>query len=90
MRGRPIGDGDDCPVVPSHRAMFVIPGTRKQYCPDQSHDGVWSKEGKRQPTRSFWPTGYKSFEAEASAYNAATEGEAANALPDIDLEAFLA
>lgn len=87
MKHRYIGDGDDCPVVPSHRAMLVIPGTQKQYCPDQSHDGVWTPDGKRPATRSFWPTGYRSFAAEVKAYNEGTAGEAA-ALPDIDMEAF--
>jgi len=68
--------------------MNVIRGTQKQYCPDQSHDGVWSPEQgiKGPPSRAFWPTGWKSFAAEVAAYNAPKTNPAD--LPDINLGGF--
>ncbi len=79
------GDGDQCPVVAGHGAMFVIqsrPPT--QYCPYQSHDGVWVGP-KSPPTRSHWP--YHGFEAAAAAHKAAAGPPQ---LPDLDLGGFRA
>lgn len=63
--------------------MYFIRGGTKQWCPDQSHDGVWT-EGVRDPaTRSFWPQGHVSF-AKATATIHSPQGEAA--LPDLDID----
>ncbi len=86
-RRRPgLGDGDDCPVVPSHGAMHVTPGTKRQYCPDQSHDGPRLPH-KRPATRAFWPFGWRSFEAAAAEYNGSTTKAAAepSALPELNI-----
>jgi hypothetical protein len=60
-----IGDGDPCPV--HARKMLVIRGTNRQHCPDQSHDGVWSKDGHEPQSRAFWPL--NGFEAAVRQYN---------------------
>jgi hypothetical protein len=73
-----IGDGDPCPT--HGRKMTVLKG-RRQYCSDQSHDGVWTPEGKSPPTRALWP--YHGFEAAVVAHNAAQSTPAE--LPDLDL-----
>jgi hypothetical protein len=78
-----IGDGDPCPM--HGRKMLVIRGTNRQHCPDQSHDGVWNKDGHGPRTRAFWPL--NGFAAAVKAYNELNSGEAAKALPDIDMEA---
>lgn len=82
-----LGDGDTCPVEPSHGAMVLIRGTDRQYCPDQSHDGMWTDGGKRPATRAFWPSGWKSFEAASASYNAGTTKAAGepSALPELDI-----
>lgn len=54
-----VGDGDPCPGDPArieagetpHGRMVTIPGTKKQYCPHQSHDG----KGGEGHTRAIWP-----------------------------------
>ena len=48
--------------------MLVIANSNPltQYCPQQDHDGVWSKGIKHLPTRAFWP--YHHFEAAAEEY----------------------
>lgn len=63
-RGRDeVGDGDVCPLVPSHGRMLFVNGSTNQYCPHQSHDGVWGEAGtvKTEPSRAFWPKGHDSF-----------------------------
>ena len=37
-----IGDGDSCPLFPTHGRMFVIRDSEppKQYCSHVAHDGV--------------------------------------------------
>lgn len=77
-----LGDGDDCPVVADHGAMFALRGTQVQWCPDQFHDGTPGKDG-RPASRAKWPLGHISFAAEVAAYNATTAGEAAKRLPDL-------
>lgn len=86
-RRRITGDGDDCPVVPAHGAMVVIPGADRQFCPDQSHDGLWADGVKGERTRAFWPTGWKSFEDAVTRYNQGTTKAAGepSALPELDI-----
>jgi len=55
-----IGDGDRCPLVPSHGNMLVLngKGPPKQYCPHVMHDGGGkpSEDGSRWPrSRALWP-----------------------------------
>lgn len=66
--GDDIGDGDRCPVEPEHGKMLTIRGTDRQYCPHQTHDGIWDKEGHRDPTRSGWPIQHISFAAAVTAW----------------------
>jgi hypothetical protein len=51
------GDGDLCPLVDGHGYMQIIPGTNppQQWCPHQTHDGVWDGNGKQPKSRSTWP-----------------------------------
>lgn len=82
------GDGDTCPLDPEHGRMFVLKtGVVCQYCPNQSHDGVWTPEGKSPKTRKVWPYHHLA-EAVADHLRGTMEptaGEAA--LPDLsDLE----
>jgi|GEM_PF-3075918 len=57
-----------------------------QYCPHQSHDGIWTKEGKRPATRSLWPGDWRSFAEAAAAYNGVTQGSSEpSALPELDI-----
>lgn len=74
-----IGDGDPCPVVPAHGRMFYIQGSQVQVCTHQTHDGVWSREGKEPPTRSLWPQGHQSFAT------AVTEYHSQVGLPTLDI-----
>lgn len=77
-----IGDGDPCPT--HKRKMLVIRGTNRQHCPDQSHDGAWSKDGHEDRTRAFWPL--NGFAAAVAAYHASTETAVEpSALPDLDI-----
>ena len=80
MKRASIGDGDVCPVTPSHGQMFVLPGNKRQYCPDQSHDGTPGRDGAPR-TRAIWP--FQHFAAAVAEYNATTAGEAAKRLPDL-------
>jgi hypothetical protein len=66
--------------------MLVIRGTQTQYCPDQGHDGTPGKDGQP-PSRSFWPTGFRSFEAALAEYHGATAKAASepSALPTLDI-----
>ena len=87
-----IGDGDVCPVNPSHGHMLWLQHSRSQFCPDQSHDGRWSEGSHQLPTRAFWPQGWQSFAAAVTEWRASlvsTTGESgSSALPDIDLGGF--
>lgn len=58
-----FGDGDICPLVPSHGQMFFLEGTKVQWCAHQSHDGrpEASSLGPVARTRSVWPQGHESF-----------------------------
>lgn len=83
-----IGDGDTCPLVREHGAMFVLQGQPpKQFCPDQSHDMAG--------TPAIWPyhhldeavTMYKAA-AKAGQVDSPAEGLAplaAAPLPDLDI-----
>lgn len=80
-----IGDGDPCPM--HGRKMLVIRGTNRQHCPDQSHDGQWSKGAEKEPrTRAFWPL--NGFEAAVKAYRESSTATTVAALSDIDMEGF--
>lgn len=69
--------------------MLVLQSGR-QYCPHVEHAGrpKTHPRGASSATRCFWPGGWKTFADEVTRYNEATSGEAAKALPDIDMEAF--
>lgn len=75
-----IGDGDRCPLVSEHGKMVVF--GQLQYCPHQTHDGVWGGPAKLPPTRSLWPL--HGLEAAVSAYHV-PEAPAASELPDLDI-----
>jgi hypothetical protein len=83
-----LGDGDPCPLA-DHGKMIVLPDRKKQYCPDQSHDGVPKRVD---PTRSFWPVQF--FAAAVAAYTVLVGQPAAPtpltpaALPELDMEGF--
>ena len=59
------GNGDRCPVVPQHGAMFVLSDADRQYCSHHAHDG----HGSVGPTPSLWPTGHLSFAAAVALYH---------------------
>ena len=82
-RRRPgSGDGDLCPLA-DHGRMNVSRDHRIQYCPDQTHDGVWTEHGKQPPTRSFWP--FQHFEAAVAAYTETHDPVKLPELGDISL-----
>lgn len=85
-RSHDVGDGDFCPVA-DHGRMLVIPGTQRQQCPHQTHDGVWSDGVKNPPTRSRWSLGHVSFAREVAEYNGQTTKAAVepSALPTLDI-----
>lgn len=74
-------------MVPSHGAMYVLQGhPGAQYCPDQSHDGVWTEGGRTPATRRLWPVGYRSFAEAVAQHEAAAEGLAPlTPLPTLDI-----
>lgn len=49
-RGGSIGDGDVCPVEPTHGSMMILRPSdgrpARQFCPHQTHDGT---------SRAFYP-----------------------------------
>lgn len=74
-RGRSdVGDGDICPLEQAHGRMVYLHGSKRQYCPHQSHDTK---------TRAFWPQGYRSFADAVAGYNAPTAVPAD--LPELDI-----
>lgn len=60
-RRHEIGDGDVCPLNPEHGQMMFLSCSPSQWCPDASHEGVWTFDGKERATRSIWPKGIDSF-----------------------------
>jgi len=58
------GDGDRCPINPSHGKMFVLGGVtgRTQWCAHSAHEGTLGDDGTPR-TRAFWPVGRDSFAA---------------------------
>lgn len=48
------GDGDRCPINPSHGKMYVL--TDHQWCAHAGHEGTPGRDGEPR-TRSFWPKG---------------------------------
>ena len=78
-RGHDTGNGDRCPLVPSHGRMYVL--DQVQYCAHIAHDG-WHEVPR---TRALWP--FHDFEAavEADRKSSAPQAE----LPDIDITALM-
>jgi len=77
MRGEhDLGDGDLCPLVPSHGKMSALMGTSKQYCRHQSHDGRPKSHplGPTDPTRSFWPLADNAFAKAVAEYKEEAHG----------------
>jgi hypothetical protein len=67
--------------------MNVLTGNQRQYCPDQSHDGVWSDPKTHLPrTRNLWPLQF--FDRAVLQYNDQNNVEAIAALPELDMEGF--
>jgi hypothetical protein len=64
--------------------MNVITPHKTQYCPDQTHDGVWTDGGKTKTprTRALWPLQF--FDRAVTQYNDENNVEAIAALPDLD------
>jgi hypothetical protein len=60
--------------------MHVLDGNRRQYCPEQAHDGRWGADGKEPPTPSSWP--FHNFAAAATSYHAKRQGP----LPELDID----
>lgn len=83
-RHRDVGDGDPCPI--HGQRMTFLKGTTKQYCPDQSHDGIWTKEGKQPGTPAFWPQGHRSFAEAVTRYHDTRNDAAAKELPVLDID----
>lgn len=61
--GRGTGDGDVCPLDPSHLRMHIL-SKQTQYCVNQVHDGRPGKDGYP-PTRAKWPVQFFADAVEA-------------------------
>jgi len=84
---RDLGDGDVCPITPSHRRMYVSGKT--QHCIHRDHDGYPASHpgGATDPTPFIWPSGIDSFPAAVKAYHSGTTKAAVepSALPTLDI-----
>lgn len=63
-RGRlELGDGDLCPINPTHGQMYFMTNSDRQWCPHTDHEGLTSAHpmGPAPRTRSFWPKGDRAF-----------------------------